>query len=576
MNKRASLTRAEPAINGFKTRGGAMAWRPLSVLVSCTLAMCIFIGCSAIQTRDQNTVSSPTPTPVIPFDPSAGDIVPLKEARRDGIIELSIAHPGPIQNKFFDLNFEIDFTSPRGIRRRVAGFYHSGNVWQARFRPDESGRWTYSYAITAPTGTPTTGQGSFAWTSSEIQGVVKQNPNNPFRWILSNGQPYFPIGIQDCIGLQDGNLADLAIDGEMRNTAQARTVSLDDYFSIYAQAGFNLFRFSQQNCSYSLLEDLDHYRLNEMSATDELLALAHRHGFRIMFGIFGFYDHANTSNPDLLQKQKRFIRYAVARWGAYVDFWELLNESQASDQWVTEMADSIRSIDPFRMPISISDPKPGLAAIDITSPHWYESEGELQSDRRVQELAVEWKRAGKPVIVGEQGNSGMNWDPRSALRMRVRAWTALFQEISFIFWNTSWAKNGMFEGVYTPGGAANIYLGPEEREYVRVLQNFASRLDAQVQSIPVQVSAPEQVRAYGLASSNVTAVYLHHFENHTSSVNQLRVTLDLAGNSKAGVNPMGQWIDPSSGKVLEQLPLRTGVQTLHTPSFQVDLALLIY
>jgi len=63
---------------------------------------------------------------------------------------------------------------------------------------------------------------------------------------------------------------------------------------------------------------------------------------------------------------------------------------------------------------------------------------------------------GKPVIVGEQGNAGMNWDPRSAVRMRIRAWTALFREIGLVFWNTSESKAAMFGGHYSPGKGAKI------------------------------------------------------------------------------------------------------------------------
>jgi hypothetical protein len=171
-----------------------------------------------------------------------------------------------------------------------------------------------------------------------------------------------------------------------------------------------------------------------------------------------------------------------------VDFWELLNERHASDEWASTMADHVRSIDPDRKLISTSWEMPSLSAIDINVPHWSESESELQSDRRVQEVATEWKQAGKPVIVGEQGNTGMNWDPLSGQRMRLRTWTALFQEISVIFWNTSWSKAGMHGGRYSPGKVANIYLGLEERGYIRVLQDFASRLDAGVRMTPVEVS----------------------------------------------------------------------------------------
>ena len=38
-------------------------------------------------------------------------------------------------------------------------------------------------------------------------------------------------------------------------------------------------------------------------------------------------------NREAMEKAKRFVKYTVDRWGAYVDFWELLNEQKADDRW---------------------------------------------------------------------------------------------------------------------------------------------------------------------------------------------------------------------------------------------------
>jgi hypothetical protein len=390
------------------------------------------------------------------------------------------------------------------------------------------------------------------------------------------------------------------IDGEGRTDHAGRQISHEEYFSIYGEAGFNLFRFSQQNCSYPLFDNLDHYREAESIATDQLLSLAHKHGFRVMFGFFGFYRNGlyssravrifsrileklgfqlerpiNAENDGVLAKEKRFIDYAVARWGVYVDFWELLNEREASDEWTTLIANYVRSVDPDRKAISISWQKPQLPAIDINAPHWYESESELQSDLRVVKNASEWKSAGKPVIVGEQGNTGMNWDPLSGQRMRIRAWTALFQEISFVFWNTSWSKAGMHSGRYKAGQVANIYLGPEERSYVRVLNEFSAGLDAGVRMVSVKSSSPDSVRAYGLFSNVSAGVYLHRFNNHTSAVNRTKITVELPRSDKPTKELLGEWIEPSTGRVLTRVRLLVGKQILDVPPFSVDLALLI-
>lgn len=512
----------------------------------------------------------------------------------DDIFELTFRPKKTYDNKFFDVGLEVIFTSPRGVRHPVKGFFYSTDFWKVRFRPDEVGHWSYGYTMTGKGGLRQQGDGVFDSTTSDAEGPVRRNPENPYRWVFANGKPYFPIGLQGCFGPK---LSTRLIDGEMER-GRGPTVSVREYFSVYGRAGFNLFRFSPDNCSFPLFDDLDRYREAESKATDELLSLARTHGFRVMFGFFGFYRKGqHTSDPsrylkgdmgqvgeslatgdstqEIVSKEKRFVDYAIARWGVYVDFWELVNEHHASDQWVTLLADYVRSVDPDRKPITTSWEKPFLKAIDINAPHWYESESELQSDLRVVQQAAKWKKAGKPVIVGEQGNTGMNWDPLSGQRMRVRTWTAFFQEITFVFWNTVWSKAGMHGGRYKPGHVANIYLGPEERSYIRVLHEFSSRLDPDVRMVPVQVSFPDRIRAYGLISTHVAGVYLHHYRDHTSAVHGTAITLDLPDAATLTTTLIGEWIEPSTGNVLARVPLPPGRRSLDVPPFTVDLALLV-
>lgn len=517
---------------------------------------------------------------------------------RYGVLELSFKHNGVYANSFFDVDLQTIFTSPNGVQHSVKGFFYGGDLWKIRFRPDQTGNWNYSYTFSSKNGFQKRGGGVFRSTPSRDDGPVCSNPQNQYRWVFASGKPYFPVGLEECVYMRHDRLAGTGIDGEDRNHP-GRGISWDDYFSLYGQSRFNLFRFSQKNCSYALLDDLDHYLVTQSILTDRLLSSAREHGFRVMFGFFGIHGNWPSDNrsvrvfertvnkvlgrhveaisdPDdheVVRKEERFIEYCIARWGVYADFWELLNERQASDKWTTTMAEFARSIDPDRKPISTSWETPQLRAIDINAPHWYESEDELSSDVRVQGQATKWKRAGKPVIVGEQGNSGMNWDSGSAVRMRIRSWTALFQEISLIFWNTSWAKDGMFGGRYTPGEGANIYLGPEERKHVQVLQAFASKLDANVRMAPVEITSTSVVRGYGLFSKDVGAVYLHHADSHTTPAEGVKLSLDLSSMPQERL--IGEWIDPATGAVLSQVKILPRKLTLSVPSFNVDVALLV-
>ena len=522
---------------------------------------------------------------------------PLTPIPVHAVLELSFQHQGTYENPFFDVALETNFVAPDGRTLARKGFYHSQDRWVVRFRPDQAGEWRYRYRLFAGAKVLRAGVGEFRTILSDHStrpGRIRVNPANPYRWVFDNDRPYFPLGLQDCVGAQEGRVHKLYVDGEGRNDGAARQLTAQEYFALYGQAGFNLLRFSQRNCSYSIHDDLDHYNIANSLATDELLQAATANNFRVMFGFFGYHGNwktggateralrvlgtklglidesiSNTADERIVKKEKLFISYCVARWGVYADFWQLLNERKASDNWARVMAAHVQAVDPDGKPVSISWEKAYLPEIAINTPHWYESEKESDSDLRVQELAANWKKFGKPVLVGEQGNRGMNWDALSATRMRVRAWTALFQEIGLIFWNTSWSKWGMNQGRYTPDNVANIYLGPEERSYTTVLQHFSNQLDGNVRIVPVAVSLPESARAYGLASSALTAVYVHHFATHKLPLAGLQVKTSFPSLARY------KWIDPATGSTLGEGRVQPSQDAIPAPPFSVDIALLV-
>jgi len=256
---------------------------------------------------------------------------------------------------------------------------------------------------------------------------------------------------------------------------------------------------------------------------DELLQCARKYRMRNFYGLFGYQPVFNEhpDNAEGMAKLKRFVQYSVNRWGAYVDFWEFLNEQKADAGWYEIMIPHLRSIDPYHHPITTSWERPELEGIDLNAPHWYTGyKNELGCDLETANKARNWKRHHKPVIVGEQGNHaskeqlqtpgiGGVWDEKSALRMRIRNWTAHFNEIAFIFWNTSYARDGHF---------MNIWLGPQERQYVHAMQDFMAHLDKDVTMHSLTVSEPKSVRGWAPASRERAAVYLHHFASHTEAV----------------------------------------------------------
>jgi hypothetical protein len=84
--------------------------------------------------------------------------------------------------------------------------------------------------------------------------------------------------------------------------------------------------------------------------------------------------------------------------------------------------------------------------------------------------------------------------------------------------------------------------------------------------------APDRIRAYGLLSHTVAAVYLHHIIDHSTPIRGLKITLDLP-EPHLTAKLVADWINPSNGEVLLRTRVLPGRQTLDVPPFNIDLAL---
>jgi hypothetical protein len=149
--------------------------------------------------------------------------------------------------------------------------------------------------------------------------------------------------------------------------------------------------------------------------------------------------------------------------------------------------------------------------------------------------------------------------------MRLRSWTAYFHQISLLYWNNSWATNG------SGGGASNLYLGPEERQYAHVLRYVAEVVGRPGLHVPVDPVVSDYdttvMRAYGLTSDVGMAAYLHHYTSHEAPLVGQSITADVP---RAGV---GVWIDPATGQTLGSAPVVAGANRLDVPPFTIDIAL---
>ena len=458
--------------------------------------------------------SSAQPTQAITVTASANVI------ERYGFYELTVEHDDtPYANPWEDVHLSVRFTDPQGQTTLVNGFYYGTNSWKVRFSPSQAGAWRWSLQMSTPAGSLSE-TGAFTVEPSQRPGFVRRHPTNPFRLVFEDGSLFNAIGIGDCIRDTDHSgtpLDNWGLDGEFRahgeHVGGATLVDMPTYMTAYGAsgAGFNLFRWSVDNCAFKLWETIstqgNRYLIQEGLWGDQLVETLRENGFRIWMTIFGFkpaFPDTAANNPEKQAAVERYIDYIVARYGAYVDIWELMNEAKVPAEWIVFTAGHLRAVDPYDHLITTSWPRPNMPQIEINAPHWYERESEFESDLRTSQMILFAKqcnertaqrgsdanRCDKPILFGEQGNSVQNWDERSALRMRLRSWTAFFEEGVFVFWNSSFAKDYF-------ASAANLYIGPQERGYIRALQNFTADVDADVQRFTFTLTSHD-IRAYGL------------------------------------------------------------------------------
>lgn len=493
------------------------------------------------------------------------------------VFELDFPYsPVGIGNVWEEVDVRVTLTSPSNKTIRIGGFYFSANLWKARFVPDELGSWTWSAQIIDKNGT-TQRNGSFLCVASNNKGFIRKHPSNPFRWIYEvDSSLYNGLGFGDCMSSDSlrSIYGNWGFDGGLRmqgghGESPAWSEPFETYLTAYGEvAGMNLLRISDGNCAFTIKKIIDPRgnQYNEIMSrrADTICMEFRKHGFRIFYDIGGWNPPfiKNSTDTAKMNAVKRWATYCVNRWSAYVDFWEVMNETSGADElWYTIVANHIRSIDPYHHLVSTSWEQPAHPAIDIISPHWYGTEAATASDLETANRIKNFKQYNKPIIYGEQGNSNINWDATSALRMRGRIWSAFFNEGILIFWNSSYARdNG--------GGAANIYLGAEERQYIKVHQIFTAQLDKDIRPVQVTVQG-SGIRAYGLRSQKTFAVYLRSGASISAVNRNISVIVD------APVGGAATWYNVSKGETISSQPITAGTHTLVAPDFICDIALLI-
>ena len=385
-------------------------------------------------------------------------------------IFFEVALTGEWENPYLQEEAALDMiiTAPSGKELVLPAFYKDGesgaeSTWEARFTPQEKGKYTYHFRYTQDGQVLSeSAPATFKSRRSRLQGILHVRDN----WTLAydNGKPFRGVGINLCweSRTEDDSkfFSDLHeqhdrfnYDAMLPDFAQnggnfTRMWICDWNFPIDRQDGFNNHRYTEttEYMNESACERLDHV-LDLCEDLDIKIMLCMGQGNVVA-------DHAFFTCPEAKTRYRNYLRYIVARWGysPAVGMWEFFNEidnvqHNAPDgvipaeeivAWHDEMSTYLAGLDPFQhiRTTSISHRDLAglndLANLDINQKHIYNATHVVPET-----IDAYIEKHGKPYIVGEVGYEwdwsknfddfadGMNMDFRRAFWYGLFSQTAL-------------------------------------------------------------------------------------------------------------------------------------------------------
>ncbi len=511
-----------------------------------------------------------------------------------GLVELTVRCSDRFENPFRDAACAAEFVAPSGIRFRVEGFHDGEDLWKVRFVPREHGLWSWTARITGGA-KPVEAAGAFECRGTHGHGFLRLSARNPFRYEYEDGTPFYPIGIQTCDFLRPD------FDGPEPGQGESRTVSNAEWLQAFTGA-VNLVRtqFGQgtrAGCALPLIaappkgkpgEALDPFRYRpdrydlDLAARIDAVYREQREAgvsqILILFqdmSLWGGGDTAfgkvrdresyKTLRAANLTLQEQYIRYIVARYGAFVDIFEIFNEdSYAPDDYLAHLAALIRKADPYGRLLTTNYERPGAGWSDITTWHEYMGMPAREVDAYLVGQIALFKSRGKLVQNTEFGNQGAlsNVDP---LKWRIAVWAAYMHESSLVFWSMSQRQ---FPAGHVKTGNANAYIGPETRRAFRVFHGLTRDLPVTMRPAAVGYGDQTQLRAYALAGERRALVYVCHVADHATAFTLSDPLFVQTGPGRWRV----RWVSPETGADLASEEVETVHQylSLRVPPVMVD------
>ncbi|MBI5387474.1 MAG: DUF5060 domain-containing protein [Verrucomicrobia bacterium] len=328
---------------------------------------------------------------------------------------------------------------------------------------------------------------------------------------------------------------------------------------------------------------------------DRLVEAAEKHGIYLQLCLFtrdlyrsALRDPQSTEYQRAIDDAKKFLRYAVARWGhsTSVFAWEYFNEMDPgapTDRFYRELGGFLEQIDVYRhlRTVSAWSPAPkywAQASLDIADLHWYlrpiskpawqdEVAGVLDRAKLLREGAPS-----KPALLAEFGLADDKWgrspympQDKAGVHFHNALWASAFSGLSgtamFWWWETL-DQNDLY------------------RHYRPLAAFLADVPFTTAQLRPASLTTEKQARAFAWRGQDRAYVWLHHPQaTWWNVVAEKKSPPEIAGDSLSldgltdGTYRL-EWWDTNTGQVTQRktVSVSGGKLTVPVPVFTSDAA----
>jgi len=269
--------------------------------------------------------------------------------------EIPLTAVGNHRNPYTDVTVTAAFNGPGGTVKTVKGFWDGGQMFKVRFTPDQVGAWTYSI-VARPADAGLIASGTITATAPVAgnHGFLRVDAANPYTFVWDDGARHFMFGqtyYDVMLNVAAGGGWKKAVDNSAAhgmNKIRLHVYPLQTYRAGLEDTTYpQVIPYGGTNSS----PNRDQLNISFWRKLDEYVKYLESKGVGADLILFNAYVKFGANQWGTPAQDERFLRYALARYGAFHNvIWCVANEWAASRKpqtYIDTLGSIVRNEDPW-------------------------------------------------------------------------------------------------------------------------------------------------------------------------------------------------------------------------------------